>query len=92
MGAALAAAQGQVTASIGKGTVQVKNLGNVDDFLASQAKNLNKKLGAKIGEGRLPYEAGKTGVDLAKKTRRETLENATQISAKIPNLSVRGQY
>jgi filamentous hemagglutinin len=42
-----------------QGTIRIESLGNIEEFLESQSKNLNKKLGAKIGEGRLPYETGK---------------------------------
>lgn len=57
-----------------KGIQKVPGLGEVDDFFASQSTNLNKKLGTKIGEGRLPYEASRTGVEQAKATVKETLE------------------
>lgn len=94
--AAAANTMGNVAAlkagNVAQGIVRVESLGSIDEFLASQSKNLNKKLGAKIGEGRLPYEAGKNGVEMAKKTIKETLENATQISSKIPSASVRGEY
>ncbi|WP_226067782.1 hemagglutinin repeat-containing protein [Dickeya zeae] len=76
----------------GKETTQVKNLGDVGAFLSSQLANINKKLGTKIGQGRLPYPAGKEGVEQAKVTIKETLENATQISPVIPNSAVRGDY
>lgn len=75
-----------------KGIQKVPGLGEVDDFFASQSTNLNKKLGAKIGEGRLPYEASRTGVDQAKATVKETLENATSVSPVIPSSTVRGNY
>jgi len=75
-----------------KGIQKVPGLGEVDDFFASQSTNLNKKLGAKIGEGRLPYEASRTGVEQAKATVKETLENATSVSPVIPSSTVRGNY
>ncbi|APQ10305.1 hypothetical protein BJP27_01840 [Pseudomonas oryzihabitans] len=71
---------------------RVPDLGGIDEFLASQSNNLNKKLGAKIGEGRLPYEASKAGVEQAKATIKETLENATSVSPVIPGSTVRGNY
>lgn len=67
-------------------------MGEVDDFFASQSTNLNKKLGAKNGEGRLPCEASRTGVDQAKATVKETLENATSASPVISSSTVRGNY
>ncbi|HHG9496739.1 TPA: VENN motif pre-toxin domain-containing protein [Citrobacter farmeri] len=76
----------------GKETTQVKNLGNVSDFLSSQSIDINKKLGTKIGQGRLPYSASKEGVEQAKMTIKETLENVTQVSPVIPSSSVRGEY
>ena len=75
-----------------QGIQQLPGLGEVNDFFTSQSINLNKKLGAKIGEGRLPYEASKAGVEQAKATVRETLENATSVSQIIPSSSVRGNY
>ncbi|YCI30448.1 hypothetical protein M1E08_06225 [Erwinia sp. PK3-005] len=75
-----------------RGCVKLKNLGNINDFLLTQSANLDKKLGKKIGQGRLPYAPGKAGIEQAKKTVKETLENATQISMIIPSSSVRGKY
>ena len=83
---------GAMTAPVGISRVEVKNLGNVSDFLSSQSANINKKLGTKIGQGRLPYEASKSGIEQAKITIKETLESATQISAVIHNTTVRGKY
>ncbi|MGF7224509.1 hemagglutinin repeat-containing protein [Pantoea agglomerans] len=74
------------------GIQQIPGLGEVNDFVTSQSTNLNKKLGAKIGEGRLPYEASKAGVEQAKATVRETLKNATSVSELIPSSTVRGNY
>lgn len=74
------------------GIQQIPGLGEVNDFVTSQSINLNKKLGAKIGEGRLPYEASKAGVEQAKATVRETLKNATSVSELIPSSTVRGNY
>lgn len=76
----------------GKGVQKLPELGGVDTFLSSQAANLNKKLGAKIGEGRLPYEASRAGVEQAKLAVKETLENATAVSDIIPKSAVRGNY
>ncbi|HHK0011921.1 TPA: hypothetical protein ACQQGS_005633 [Pseudomonas aeruginosa] len=75
-----------------KGVQKLPELGGVDTFLSSQAANLNKKLGAKIGEGRLPYEASRAGVEQAKLAVKETLENATAVSDIIPKSAVRGNY
>ncbi|HGP0126975.1 TPA: hypothetical protein ACLETB_005269 [Pseudomonas aeruginosa] len=75
-----------------KGVQKLPELGGVDTFLSSQAANLNKKLGAKIGEGRLPYEASRAGVEQAKLAVKETLENATAVSDIIPKSAVRGDY
>ncbi|WP_416408658.1 two-partner secretion system putative hemagglutinin TpsA2 [Pseudomonas paraeruginosa] len=75
-----------------KGVQKLPELGGVDTFLSSQAANLNKKLGAKIGEGRLPYEASRAGVEQAKLAIKETLENATAVSDIIPRSAVRGNY
>lgn len=52
----------------------------------------SQKLGTKIGQGRLPYSASKEGVEQAKMTIKETLENVTQVSPVIPSSSVRGEY
>ncbi|WP_139833031.1 MULTISPECIES: hypothetical protein [unclassified Pseudomonas] len=75
-----------------KGIQKIPGFGEIDDFIASQSTNLNKKLGAKIGEGRLPYERSRAGVEQAKATVKETLENATSVSPLIPSSTVRGGY
>ena len=75
-----------------KGIQNVPGFGEVDDFFASQSANLNKKLGTKIGEGRLPYETSRAGVEQAKATVKETLENVTSVSPLIPSSTVRGNY
>ncbi|WP_287815916.1 hypothetical protein, partial [Pseudomonas sp.] len=75
-----------------KGIQKVPGFGEVDDFFAAQSSNLNKKLGTKIGEGRLPYETSRAGVELAKATVKETLENVTSVSPLIPSSTVRGNY
>jgi filamentous hemagglutinin len=74
------------------GIQKVPGFGEVDDFFASQSANLNKKLGTKIGEGRLPYETSRAGVEQAKATVKETLENVTSVSPLIPSSTVRGNY
>ncbi|GFM70313.1 hypothetical protein PSCICL_13050 [Pseudomonas cichorii] len=75
-----------------KSVQNVPGFGAVDEFFTSQSANLNKKLGTKIGEGRLPYEASRTGVEQAKATVRETLERAKLVSLVIPSSTVRGDY
>lgn len=40
----------------------------------------------------MPYSASKEGVEQAKMTIKETLENVTQVSPVIPSSSVRGEY
>ncbi|WP_162254900.1 DUF6862 domain-containing protein, partial [Pseudomonas sp. Root401] len=75
-----------------KGTEKVPGFGEVDDFFASQSANLNTKLGTKIGKGRLPYEKSKDGVEQAKATVKETLNNVTSVSPVIPSSVVRGNY
>ncbi|WLG52999.1 filamentous hemagglutinin N-terminal domain-containing protein [Pseudomonas sp. FP1742] len=80
------------TAIGAKGIQKVPGFGEVDDFFASQSANLNKKLGTKIGEGRLPYETSRAGVEQAKATVKETLENVTSVSPLIPSSTVRGNY
>ncbi|MCX2545896.1 hypothetical protein [Pseudomonas sp. COW5] len=54
--------------------------------------NINKKLGEKIGQGRLPYERSRAGIDQAKLDVKATLETATEISAVIPKSQLRGDY
>lgn len=46
----------------------------------------------KIGEGRLPYERSRAGVEQAKATVKETLESVTSVSRLIPSSTVRGNY
>jgi RHS repeat-associated protein len=69
-----------------------KNLGNVDDFISSQSKRLNKKLGDKIGRGKLQFERGRKGLDQAVESVRTTLKNPTETTGIIPKSSVRGDY
>lgn len=65
---------------------------DVDSFISIEQGNMNKKLGAKIGQGRLPYERGSDGVKQAVQTVQDTLANVSAVSEKIPAASVRGQY
>ncbi|MGN8141414.1 two-partner secretion domain-containing protein [Pseudomonas sp. 22105] len=74
------------------GVKTVSGLGDVDEFVASQLSNINKKLGEKIGQGRLPYERSRAGIDQAKLDIQATLETATEISALIPKSQLRGDY
>lgn len=67
-------------------------LGTVDDFIAGQVKNLNSKLGKKIGELRLPFARSKQGVEQAKAAVHETLSNITDVSNVIPKSATRGNY
>ncbi|MGP2467998.1 hemagglutinin repeat-containing protein [Yersinia sp. 2540 StPb PI] len=76
---------------VGKGPT-VPNLGGVDDFILSQTSNINKKLGTKIGQGRLPFEKSQTGVAKATAQVKDTLSNITSVSDIIPASSVRGKY
>ena len=76
---------------VGKGPT-VPNLGGVDDFILSQTSNINKKLGTKIGQGRLPFEKSQTGVAKATAQVKDTLSNITFVSDIIPASSVRGKY
>ena len=75
-----------------KGSMKASDLGGVDDCIASQTQNLNRKLGEKIGQGRLPFEKSKTGVEQAKATVRDALSNITSVSEVISKDSVRGDY
>jgi len=75
-----------------KGIQKVPGFGEVDDFVTSQSANLNTKLGTKIGQGRLPYERSKSGVEQAKATVKDTLDNVTSVSPVIPSSTVRGGY
>ncbi|MCT8249112.1 hypothetical protein [Proteus faecis] len=65
---------------------------DIDSFISIVQGNMNKKLGAKIGQGRLPFERGSDGVKQAVQTVQDTLANASAVSDKIPAASVRGQY
>ncbi|WP_405240650.1 RHS repeat domain-containing protein [Lentisalinibacter orientalis] len=53
--------------------------GGVSNFLASNARRLQEKLGAKIGQGRLPFARGRAGFDEALSTVARTLRNPTDI-------------
>lgn len=65
---------------------------DIDSFISIEQGNMNKKLGAKIGLGRFPFERGSDGVKQAVQTVQDTLANASAVSDKIPAASVRGQY
>jgi hypothetical protein len=62
-----------------------KSVGNVGDFMADNASRLNKKLGKKIGQGRLPFERGKEGIEKAKQTITDTLNNSSATSKPFTN-------
>jgi RHS repeat-associated protein len=64
----------------------VPNFSNLDltargirNFLQSNQGRLNQKLGAKIGEGRLPFPLGKAGRDAAVEVVRRTLQQPTDV-------------
>jgi hypothetical protein len=67
-------------------------LNNVDEFIASQINRLEKKLGTKIGQGRLPFIPGKAGTEDAIKVVKETLRNPSKISDIVPSSAVSGDY
>lgn len=67
-------------------------LKNVDKFIASQINRLEKKLGTKIGQGRLPFIPGKAGTEDAIKIAKETLKNPSKISDIVPSSAVSGDY
>ena len=67
-------------------------IGNVDNFIASQQKRLFSKLGAKIGQGRLPYEASKEGILSAIDSVKSTLGSPSHMTSIIPNSQVRGSH
>lgn len=67
-------------------------LEDVGRFMLSQAKRLDDKLGAKIGQGRLPFTPGKAGTEAAKKIVQETLEHPSKISDVLSSEVVSGQY
>ncbi|MDR8522872.1 RHS repeat domain-containing protein [Shewanella fidelis] len=67
-------------------------IGNVDNFIASQQKRLFSKLGAKIGQGRLPYEASKEGIMSAIDTVKSTLGSPSHMTNIIPSSQVRGSH
>ena len=51
----------------------------VDNFLSSNAARIRNKLGAKIGQGRLPFERGRAGFDKALSTVEQTLRNPSDV-------------
>ena len=63
----------------GVGTLDTSAEG-VQRLLDLNRKRLNQKLGQKIGQGRLPFEASREGVESAVDSVRRTLENPTDIS------------
>ncbi len=90
-GITTAAIVGAISAKTGlKG--KISGLHDIENFVAGQTKNMNSKLGKKIGEGRLPYARSKDGVEQAKVTVKDTLTNATHVSGVIPKSITRGDY
>ncbi|MCT0357933.1 hypothetical protein N0749_30725, partial [Pseudomonas aeruginosa] len=71
----------------------IRHLSHGEDFRLNRCPgSVDHYMGAKIGEGRLPYEASRAGVEQAKLAVKETLENATAVSDIIPKSAVRGSY
>lgn len=71
---------------------KVAGLGDIDDFLAKEANNINQKIGTKLGQGRLPFPKGREGSEQAKAVIRDTLTSATEVSDLIPKSALRGNY
>ncbi|WP_218080284.1 FG-GAP-like repeat-containing protein [Anthocerotibacter panamensis] len=84
-------------ASQGGGQIfNVKGIGNLDltsgginNFISKNANRFQKKLGDKIGQGRLPFEKGRAGFDKALSIIDRTLKNPTDVFG--PFTSARGQ-
>ncbi len=73
--------------------ISSKNIvGNVGEFIESQQKNINKKLGGKIGRFELPFELGKEGLEEAVQMIKKTLENPSEITSVIPRSKVQGNF
>ena len=77
---------------VGTSASEGVNLGNVDDWINSQNIRINKKIGDKLREGRLPYPKSKDGFLQAKESIVTTLKNPTQSSSLIPKSAARGDY
>lgn len=63
----------------------LSSIENIEDFFSNNASRLNKKLGAKIGEGRLPFERSREGVEKAKEVVADTLKNSSAKSSIFTN-------
>ena len=74
------------------GKSNINPIKDVNSFISIEQGNMNKKLGTKIGQGRLPYERSSDGVKQALQTVQKTLNNVSVVSDRIPAASVRGQY
>ncbi|QDG54389.1 RHS repeat-associated core domain-containing protein [Persicimonas caeni] len=67
---------------VGEAVGDVVNVGKkqAKEFVKENEKRINEKLGKKIGQGRLPFEKSKEGVEKARDAVRETLETADETS------------
>lgn len=68
-----------------KGSKVTSGVENVSEFMDHNATRLNKKLGRKIGEGRLPFERSREGMEKAKQTIEDTLQNSSATSKPFSN-------
>ncbi len=74
-------ALGKVGQSLMVGSRTTKAIGgSADDFVAANSSRLGEKLGAKLGQGRLPFEASKAGFDDAVSAVRNTLASPSRIT------------
>lgn len=55
----------------------------VSQFMSNNMNIFSRKLGRKIGQGRLPFSRGRAGFDQAKEVVRQTLLNATDVSGEF---------
>ncbi|MEY0303416.1 MAG: S-type pyocin domain-containing protein [Pseudomonadota bacterium] len=70
----------------------VSPIEDIEEFMSEQKAKINKKLGKKIGQGRLPYEPGPNGINEATQTIKDTLTNPTEVSNIIKAEQLRGEY
>ncbi len=70
----------------------VSPIEDIEEFMSEQKAKINKKLGKKIGQGRLPYEPGPNGINEATQTIKDTLTNPTEVNNIIKAEQLRGEY
>lgn len=74
-----------VKPSVPKITTRSYKINSGKEFVSNNMTQLEKKLGSKIGQGRLPFEKSKTGVEKALQKIEATIDDNSKISNSFTN-------